>query len=169
VYFYVSKLINDDFKLMKRVLILIYVLMSSVALRAETPVQELIAQYEDVKGIRILVAKGAMMSVVRPMLKSYTIAPMADYVEELSALRIGRGIDADEKEKFLTALSEALKSYMYVGKTKSTSGVVDAYVHLLSDEVVDELVVFNPKTKALNTLLGEFPVSELETLKNEDF
>ena len=58
---------------------------------------------------------------------------------------------------------------MYVGKTKSTSGVVDAYVHLLSDEVVDELVVFNPKTKALNTLLGEFPVSELETLKNEDF
>ena len=70
MYFYVSKLINDDFKLMKRVLILIYVLMSSVALHAETPVQELIAQYEDVKGIRILVAKGAMMPVVRPMTRS---------------------------------------------------------------------------------------------------
>lgn len=154
---------------MKRFLILICMLVFSVALRAETPVQKLIAEYEDVKGIRILVAKGPMMSVVRPMLRSYTIAPMADYVEELSALRIGKSIAADEKEKFLTALSEALKSYMYVGKTKSTSGIVDAYIHLLSEEVVDELVVFNPETKALNTLLGEFPASELKKLKNEDF
>ena len=152
---------------MKRILLLIYMLLFPLFLSAETPVQELIARYTDVKGVRNLVAKGPMMAIVRPMLKSYTIAPMADYVEELSALRIGRSISPEDKAKFLKELEDALKSYMYVGKTKSTSGIVDAYVHQASADTVDELVVFNPKTNALNTLLGVFPASELMKLKQD--
>ncbi len=152
---------------MKRILLLIYMLLFPLFLSAETPVQELISRYTDVKGMRNMVAKGPMMSMVRPMLKNYTIAPMADHVEELSALRLGRGVSPEDKARFLKELRVALKSYIYVGKTKSTSGIVDAYVHQASADTVDELVVFNPETNALNTLLGVFPASELMALKQD--
>ena len=152
---------------MKRILFFIMLMLTSTVMFAKTPIEELVERYQDVKGVKNIVAHGAMMSIARPMLKSYTIVPLADCVDELSSLRIQRGISDTDKKRFVSDLDKILKKYIYAGKTKSTSGIVDVYVHLESTDYADELVVYNPETHVLNVLRGRFPVAELAKLKCE--
>ena len=42
--------------------------------------------------------------------------------------------------------------------------MTQVYVHMKNDDCVDELVVFNPNTFVLNSLIGTFPVEKLLSL-----
>ena len=61
-------------------------------------------------------------------------------------------------------MNKCLSLYVYVGKSDSPNGVVDAYVHLSAPDVADELVVYNPKLVALYSLKGEFTAEELQKI-----
>lgn len=145
---------------MKRFIISAAVLLISVCLHAGTPAQDIVNDYKDLKGVKFYLAKGALMKMARPLMKSYSIAPLSHKVEEMSVLRIDKAKE-EIRESFMIDLEKVLQTYIYVGKSDSNHGVVDAYVHLAGPDVADELVVYNPELKALYSLIGEFTREEL--------
>lgn len=151
---------------MKRVLLLFLSVFYAVGLWAGTPIEELVVKYKEVRGTRSFCAEGVMMTFARPFLKSYPIAPLADNVEQMSVLKVEK-VDDEVRKIFLQELGVALNTYIYTGKSDSPNGLVDAYVHLSSQDVADELVVFNPELMALYTLKGQFAVEDLRKINKK--
>lgn len=145
----------------KRIIMPLVALFVSVStLRAYTPVWNVILKYEDVKGARDFVLKGAGMAMARGFLKRYPVAPLADDVLELAVLKMGNA-SVQSRNAFLKDLDAALRSYEYYGKYDSENGTVDIYVLRSGPETVSELVIYNPAIFSLNSLLGNFQVSAL--------
>ena len=149
---------------MKKIIIMLAVFCAAFNCLAQTPAAELVERYKDVKGARNFVARGVLMKVARTMMKDYTIAPLAHKVEEVSVLRMDRVPD-ELLQVFDNELKGVLDTYMYAGKSETNRGVVDAYVHLATPHVADELVVYNPKIKALYSLSGTFTEEELRKIQ----
>ena len=62
---------------------------------AQTPVENIVTKYEDVKGSKELVAKGAKMVFARALIKQTPVAPIADDVTDIhpaSIQRDGKGV-----------------------------------------------------------------------------
>lgn len=148
---------------MKRFVVVIMLLMASTAMFAATPAQGLMQRHSELKGARTLEASGSKMTFVRPVLKRYTIGPMSDCVEAVMVLSMKK-TPATDREIFMEDMKNTLKAYRYYGKSGSPDGLVDVYVHMKSEDCVDELVVFNPNTFVLNSLVGNFPVKKLLSL-----
>ena len=149
---------------MKKIIIMLAVFCAAFNCLAQTPAAELVERYKDVKGARNFVARGVLMKVARTMMKDYTIAPLAHKVEEVSVLRMDRVPD-ELLQVFDNELKGVLDTYMYAGKSETNRGVVDAYVHLVTPHVADELVVYNPKIMALYSLSGTFTEEELRKIQ----
>ena len=150
---------------MKRMTLLLAVLLTAFNVIAQTPASSLVEQYKEEKGARNFVARGILMRVARQMMKEYTIAPLAHKVEAVSVLRMDKASDS-VKLRFQNDLHKVLSTYMYAGKSQTNRGVIDAYVHLASPHVADELIVYNPKIKALYSLTGTFTEEELLKIQN---
>ena len=148
---------------MKRIVLIFLALMLVSSAWGGTPVEDIVLKYKDVKGAKSLIAQGFVMKMARPLLKSYSIAPLADKVQGMSVLRMDK-VDVEDREVFLDDMNKCLSLYVYVGKSDSPNGVVDAYVHLSAPDVADELVVYNPKLVALYSLKGEFTAEELQKI-----
>lgn len=144
---------------MKKFILLLSIFVAT-GLMARTPAEALIYKYENVKGAKLVEASGGKMVFARPVLKKYPIGPMSDDVEELVVLRMEKASQQDFKI-FFDDFSNVVRSYIYYGKFEVQDGLVDIYVHLKDDTMADELVVYNPTQRALNSLSGAFPVSEL--------
>ena len=127
---------------------------------AGTPAEDLAGRHADVKGARHIEVRGAKMKFARPILKRFPIGPLADSVTEVTILDLDKTSPKD-KERFLGDLALTLKQYRYSGKSDTPNGQVDVYVHLYSDSIVDELVIFNPESNVLNILDGKFSVEDL--------
>lgn len=138
-------------------------MLSGFTAGAQSPVDELIVRYAEVKGARDFVARGSRMSLVRGLLRNYPLAPVADQVEDLYVLKMEKASDQD-KADFLAGLQSALKSYEYYGKFNGKNGLVDVYVFRSGPETVSELVIYNPEIYSLNSLGGHFSVSSLLSL-----
>ena len=151
---------------MKRIVLSFVALFAIFNVFAGTPAADLVEKYKDVKGARNLVAKGTLMNMARPMLKKYNVAPIAHKVEEMSVLRMDR-TSPEVRQGFLEALNKVLGQYVYAGKSDTPNGVVDAYVHLVSPEIADELVVFNPELCAFYSLSGMFTRDELLSIQKK--
>ena len=151
---------------MKRVIISIVAAFAAFTLFAGTPAEDVVEKYKEMKGARNLVAKGILIRMARPLMKDYQIAPLAHKVEELSVLRIDRA-SAEIRQRFLKDLHDALSQYMFAGQSVTRNGVVDAYVHLASPDVADELIVYNPKIFALYSVSGIFTREELEMIQKK--
>lgn len=151
---------------MKRIVLSFIALVASLNVFAGTPAEGLVEKYKDIKGARNLVAKGAVMNMARPMLKKHNVAPIAHKVEEMSVLRMDKA-SPEVRLAFLEDMKETFRQYVYAGKSDTPNGVVDAYVHLLSPDVADELVVFNPKLCAIYSLSGEFTKEELLNIQKK--
>ena len=151
---------------MKRIVLSFVALFAIFNVFAGTPAADLVEKYKDVKGARNLVAKGTLMNMARPMLKKYNVAPIAHKVEEMSVLRMDR-TSPEVRQEFLEALNKVLGQYVYAGKSDTPNGVVDAYVHLVSPEIADELVVFNPELCAFYSLSGMFTRDELLSIQKK--
>jgi len=145
---------------MKHIIIVILLTLLSVDVFAGTPAEDLICSYDGVKGARNIEVKGSRIKLARPILKKYPIGPMADLVTEVEVLNMGKAAEQD-RQRFLEDLSNTLSHYRYYGKSDSPNGLVDVYVHLQTEEVVDELVIFNPDSLVLNILFGDFSVEDL--------
>ena len=149
---------------MKKVLVIFFALLATVSLWGGTPAQKLVDDYKERDGVRHYLAKGAMMTFARPMMKSYSIAPLAHKVEQMYVLRVDKAAP-DIQEQFLKELNSVLATYIYAGKSDTTRGIVDAYVHVASPGVADGLVVYNPKLMTLYSLIGEFTDEELHKIQ----
>ena len=148
---------------MKSLIIYIAFLFIAAEAFAATPAQELISRYGDMKGIRKVEVSGSKMVFARPILKRYPIGKMADSVMAVGVVNLTKA-SATDKEAFLNDLKHTMRNYRYYGKSETPEGPVDVYVHLQSDDMVDELVTYNPETYVLNSLIGDFPVKELLSL-----
>ena len=152
---------------MKRtVLISVILVLATLTLSAGTPAEELVDKYKDVKKARNLVAKGSLIKMARPLMKDYQIAPLAHKVEELSVLRMDR-VSPEIRDEFIREMRIALSRYVYAGQSDTPNGVVDAYVHLVSDNTADELVVYNPEIYAIYSLSGIFTAEELLSIQKK--
>ena len=146
----------------KIVLSLVFLLVTTFGF-AVTPAQELMQRHSEIKGGRFLEASGSKMVFVRPALKRYTIGPMSDRVDAVMVLNMKKTPGAD-REIFMEDMKNTLRNYRYFGESDSPDGMTQVYVHMKSDDCVDELVVFNPNTFVLNSLIGNFPVEKLLSL-----
>lgn len=127
---------------------------------AGTPAEDLICSYDGVKGARNIEVKGPRIKLARPILRKYPIGPLADQVTEVEVLNIGKASEQD-RQRFAEDLAKTLRHYRYYGKSDSPNGLVDVYVHLQTETLVDELVIFNPNSIVLNVLFGSFSVEDL--------
>lgn len=153
--------------MLKRFILIITILAGAAScLYAQTPIEKLVMKYEDVKGARDLVAKGARMDLARPLIRKTSLAPIADNVDELAVLKMQNASQQD-KARFLKDLNAALKSYQYYGKHESKNGMVDVYVLPPENGYVRELVVYNPAIYSLNSVYGKFTVKSLVEISKE--
>ena len=148
---------------MRKVILFIVSLLVTAAAFASTPAQDLIQKYSEINGGRVVSASGSKMMFVRPVLKRYTIGPMSDSVESVMVLNMKKTPDNDRRV-FMDDMKNTLKKYRYYGKSGSPDGPIDVYVHMKTEDCVDELVVFNPNTFVFNSLIGDFPVEKLLSL-----
>ena len=148
----------------RKLMILLAVLAASVSALAQTPVQSLMAGFEDVKGVNVLVAEGRMMTIARGYIRKSPMGPLADSVDEVTILNMKRASD-QVKQDFLKHLHNTLHTYIYYGKKKGMNGnIVDVYGCQVVDGVVHELIVFNPENGSLFSMRGSYPVDELQAL-----
>lgn len=151
---------------MKHIFILMILMLLSTDAFSGTPAEDLIRSYEGIKGARNIEVKGSSIKLARPILRKYPIGPMADLVTEVEALNMGKASELDRK-LFMEDLEKTLSHYRYYGKSDSPNGLADVYVHLQTETVVDELVIFNPGSVVLNVLFGNFPVADLLKLNSK--
>lgn len=151
---------------MKRVSLIIVALLAYLSVGATTPAERFMLEYEEVKGAKNINVKGGTIVFARPTLKKYPIGPMSDLVTEITQLNMSKASDA-EKERFQNEVEKMLKQYRYYGESGSPNGVVDVYVHLKTDRMVDELISYNRKLLIISSLIGDFPVDDLLKLNHK--
>ena len=140
--------------------------MASISLSAQTPVEKLVLKYEDTEGARNFIAQGVGMSLARRFLKSTQVAPIAPDVDQLYILKMGN-TSPNIQQMFARDLAVALRSYEYYGKQPSNNGEVNIYIHKTGPDTVDELVIYNPDNYLLSSLYGHFTVQELMDLEKK--
>ena len=151
---------------MKKIFLSILMILCVSALFAATPAEGLVQKYKDAKGARDLVAGKTLLRLVRPMMEDYQIAPIAHKVEQLAVVRLDKS-SQEVKDSFLNDLKNTFSRYSYGGQSVTKNGTVDVYVHMISDNLADELVVYNPEIFALYSLNGSFTREELEKIQKK--
>ena len=136
----------------------------SLAASAQTPVQTLIASYDDVKGVKVFEARGAVMAFARAHIRKSPMGPLAENVEEVTIMMMKKASD-QTLEEFLPALRQTLASYQFYGIKAGMDGrIVEVYGSPIKNGAVDELIVFNSDLYSLFSLRGSYPVEELQAL-----
>lgn len=127
---------------------------------SRTPVEKVINKYADIKGARDLIASGSQMTLARSLIKRTPLASVASEVDVLEVLKMQNAAE-DKIQDFEKDLKAALKSYEYYGKTDTKNGKVDIYLTRENKDTIDELVIYNPAIKSLNSLKGHISASQL--------
>ncbi len=151
---------------MKKIVVSIVMLFCAAALFAATPAENLVQKHKDVKGARDLVAGKTLLRMVRPMMEDHQIAPVAHKVERLSVLRLEKA-SLESRNKFVSDLKKMVSQYTYAGQSVTKNGIVDVYVHMASQNIADELVIYNPEICTLYSLSGDFTREELEKIQKK--
>lgn len=137
----------------------------SIDLSADTPVEDLVMKYQDVKGAKCFVAQGgAKLTIAKSFLKKTPVASLSSDVDEVMVLKMG-GASQQYKSAFLKDLDNALKTYENHGTHQSENGLVNVYVKRNSADRIIELVIYNPELYNLNVLHGSFPLDALLKLQ----
>ena len=146
---------------MKRILPVISLLICSVAvLNAQTVAENFMSSHKDVKSAKYVSVKGPKMSMVRPFLSKRSIAPVLEFVDGFTMLKL-QHVDADLRDHHISDLLIMLKSYTYYGQWNSQDGIVDVYVNSSDPYSVEEIVVYNPSIMTLYSVIGKFPIERL--------
>ena len=155
------------YRLIRYILLISLVSLSALIAYAQTPVENVISHYEDVKGARNFIASGGKMAIARSLLRNTEVAPIASEVEKLAVLKM-QNVAPSVKGEFIGALDAALKKYEYYGHQETKNGEVDIYVLPSGSDTVSELVIYNPAICSLNSLYGNFSVATLLKLNQQE-
>ena len=154
---------QPGFFMRKSLTIIILLLVSVMSLHAQTPVEDVILNYEGAKGARSFIAQGVRMALARQLMKATQVAPVASDVDRLYVLKMDNA-DSDARSEFVHDLYGALADYRYYGQCPSKNGEVDVYYMSNGKDNVQELVIYNPATFSLNSLYGDFTYQQLVAL-----
>ena len=132
-----------------------------------TPIERLIVRYSEAEGAKDFIARGSRMAIARSLIKATPMAAVAADVDELAVLKMGNASEG-EREQFVSDLHRTLKGYRYHGQEQSKNGLVDIYLLMVTDDEVEELVIYNPATFSLNSLKGLFSVESLLSLEADE-
>ena len=150
---------------MKRFLTIIFAsLVLCINLSAQTPIQSVVNKFDSNWGVSVMNIEGGMMSMARGYIKKSPMGPLADNVKAATVVML-RWASNQTKTEFAQAVRQTLKSYQFYGIEKGIDGkLVEVYGSPIKNEVVNELVVFNPENYSLFSLRGYYPVDELQKL-----
>ena len=150
---------------MKRIIITLIFLAAGLSLNAGTPAEDLMDSYAKEKGIQVVHAKGGLMVFARSAIRKTPLGPLADVVQEVTVCKMPKATEV-RKEEFLQKLRRILKEeYIYYGIKPGEEGrPVEVYGCPVQQDIVKELVVFNPKDHSLFSLIGDFGVQDLMNL-----
>jgi hypothetical protein len=131
---------------------------------AQTPVQTFMSSFDDVRGVKVFEAKGAVITFARAHIRKSPLEPLADNVQEVTLMMMKKASDQTIGE-FLPALRQTLATYQFYGRKTGMDGrIVEVYGSKIKNGVVDELVIFNSDLNSLFSLRGSFPVADLQAL-----
>lgn len=150
---------------MKRIIIALIFLVAGLSLNAGTPAEDLMDSYAKGKGVQVIHAKGGLMVFARGAIRKTPLGPLADVVQEVTVSKMPKA-SAELKAEFLQKLRRILKEgYIYYGIKPGEEGrPVEVYGCPVQNNIVKELVVFNPKDYSLFNLIGDFCVEDLKNL-----
>lgn len=147
-----------------RLILLIALALVCTNMSAQTPVQEVIFKYAGTQGTQNFIAQGFKLDLAKKLMLSTPIAPIASDVDELAILKM-QGAASNIKVRFVHDLDDALKSYESYGTHPSKNGLVDVYILRGGANRVVELVIYNPAIYSLNSVHGDFTLSQLLQLE----
>lgn len=143
--------------------LLVAVCIAVTSSYAQTPVGTLVAKYGNVKGAQDFSAKGGKLNLVRGLIRKSPVGPIADDIEELVILKLTKA-SSQHKMSFLSDLKSALGGYEYCGTESYGDDTFEIYVLRSGNDMIEDLVIYNPEIYSLNSLRGSIPVSSLESL-----
>lgn len=148
---------------MKKIVIIMLLLAGAFiqeAMAQKTPVEKLIESYSEVKGTRDFIASGGKMAIARSLIRKTELASVASDVDVLEVLKM-QNASLSDIGRFENDLKSALSGYEFYGTEESPNGTVDVYIMKGSGDMVNELVIYNPRLHSLNSLKGHFTRQEL--------
>lgn len=125
-----------------------------------TPVQEVIFKYANSQGARNYIAEGLKLTLARKLIRTTPLAPIASDVDEVAILKM-EDVPRNIRARFVRDLDDALESYKSYGTHPSKNGDVDIYILPAAGNRVVELVIYNPEIYSLNSIHGNFTISQL--------
>lgn len=146
--------------MMRYILTVLFTLIIAGATYAQTPVEDVITKYSNVKGSRDFIASGPAMTLARSLIRRTPLACIAPEVEVLEVLKMQNASEEDIRN-FEKDLMTALESYEYYGKSDAPNGIVDVYIDKATDGIVGELVIYNPVIYSVNSLRGDLSADKL--------
>ena len=126
----------------------------------QTPVQQVIFKYAGTQGARNYIAEGIKLTLARKIMRTTPLAPIASDVDELAILKM-EDVPRNIRAHFVRDLDDALEHYKSYGTHPSKNGDVDIYLLPAASDRVVELVIYNPEIYSLNSVHGNFTLSQL--------
>lgn len=149
---------------MKQILTIITSILAAVSLYAGTPAEDLMLSAMDVKGVQVIEGKGLIMKFARSAIRKTPMSPLADQVSEVTVLKM-ENASPEFIEEFTAKLKSVTKTYQFYGIKIGQGGhPVEVYGNYPDNNIVHEIVVFNPELYSIFSLRGEYTVEELLSL-----
>jgi hypothetical protein len=146
---------------MKRFLTSIISILAAASLYAGTPAEDLMLSVADAKGVQVIEGKGFIMKFARSAIRKTPMGPLADQVTEVTVCKMEHA-SPEFIQEYTKKLKDIMKSYQFYGVKIGQGGhPVEVYGNYPDNNIVRELIVFNPELNSSFSLRGEYTVEEL--------
>lgn len=146
---------------MKRFLTSIISILATASLYAGTPAEDLMLSVADAKGVQVIEGKGFIMKFARSAIRKTPMGPLADQVTEVTVCKMEHA-SPEFIQEYTKKLKDIMKSYQFYGVKIGQGGhPVEVYGNYPDNNIVRELIVFNPELNSSFSLRGEYTVEEL--------
>ena len=115
----------------------------------------------DAKGVQVIEGKGFIMKFARSAIRKTPMGPLADQVTEVTVCKMEHA-SPEFIQEYTKKLKDIMKSYQFYGVKIGQGGhPVEVYGNYPDNNIVRELIVFNPELNSSFSLRGEYTVEEL--------
>ncbi len=115
----------------------------------------------DAKGVQVIEGKGFIMKFARSAIRKTPMGPLADQVTEVTVCKMEHA-SPEFIQEYTKKLKDVMKSYQFYGVKIGQGGhPVEVYGNYPDNNIVRELIVFNPELNSSFSLRGEYTVEEL--------
>lgn len=153
---------------MKKITATILSALLCAAAFAGTPAEDLMNSVKDEKGVQVIEAKGFIMNFARGAIRKTPMKPLADQVTAVTVCKMEKA-SPEFIRNFETEARKMLKGYQFYGIKPGEEGrPVETYGTYPVENVVTEIVVFNPDLHSLFSLRGRYTIEDLMSLDKGD-